>query len=211
VIDAFVSLFRQWVLRSEYWSRPDNSILAGTMMFSLDQLHRRSEQLQKKARRVNLAWTIGAFPLTILVAELVNPRTRTVAAEFFYALLPIFLFPALYRIFSRCCLEAADAFVSIQDIGNPRRYELNRKEESLRMWSEQMGTVLVFTMLAFISIPTFFLFLGKTPMVRSWLSVNLIVFAIQTAIFFTVLKRLNQRAAFAVQQETAAIDTLQKR
>src|SRR5215475_2922141 len=69
VVDAFVSMLRQ------RWWRPE---------------HRRSEQLRKNAMRANVAWTIGALGLYVVVASLVHPvrTTVTTTATFFY---PLFL------------------------------------------------------------------------------------------------------------------------
>jgi hypothetical protein len=110
-----------------------------------------------------------------------------VTAEFFYALIPISLFFALYLRFSGGCAQI-EGFASIRADGNRRRRELERKWESLQMWSAHMGTVLILAMLAFASIPVFFSLLGKAPIARSWLFVNLIVFAIQAVLYFAVLK-----------------------
>src|SRR5215813_10848244 len=69
VIDGFVSMLRQRLMRPEY---------------------RRSEQLRKSVMRAKFAWPIGALGLYVVVAWLVHPgRTKvTEAAAFFY---PVYL------------------------------------------------------------------------------------------------------------------------
>jgi len=160
VIDGFVSMLRQRLLRPEY---------------------RRSEQLRKSAMHANLAWTIGALGWYAVVAWLVHPGRTTVTetATFFYPLYLVLCWLALYKAFS-----PADHL------------------ECLRRWSDYMGPALIIGTLVWPAIGVFFsLLLGRVPGLRSWLSVNFIVFAIQTALFYAFLKPRNERAALAIEQE----------
>jgi hypothetical protein len=160
VIDGFVSMLRQRLLRPKY---------------------RRSEQLRKSAMRANFAWTIGALGWYAVVAWLVHPGRTTVTetAAFFYPLYLVLCWLALYKAFS-----PADHL------------------ECLRRWSDYMAPALIIGTLVWPAIGVFFsLLLGRVPGLRSWLSVNFIVFAIQTALFYTFLKPRNERAALAIEQE----------
>ena len=74
------------------------------------------------------------------------------------------------------------------------------------MWSAHMGTVLMFALLTFASIPVFFSLLGgKPPIGHSWLFVYLIVFAVQAVLYFAVLKQVNRRATLALEQEIVLV------
>jgi len=160
VIDGFVSMLRQRLLRPEY---------------------RRSEQLRKSAMRANLTWTIGVLGLYGVVAWLVHPARTTVTetAAFFYPLCVVLLWLALYKAFS-----PADHL------------------DCLRRWSGYMGPALIIGTLVWPAIGAFFsLLLGRVPGLRSWLSVNFIVFAIQTALFYAFLKPRNERGALVLEQE----------
>lgn len=205
VIDAFVSMLRQWVLRSRYRSGPERRSLA-VGMSSLAEFHARSERVEKNARRLNWVWILGALPLHLLVAAVVNPRNRTVTAEFTYTVLPVFILLALCSIFSRGFAGDTEGSLSIRNTRNSRRNELERKWDCFRLWSDYMGPVLALSALAWVSPAVLAYFLGKTPMARSWASVNFIVFGIQAVLFFAIVKRLNARAALALQQEIEAID-----
>ena len=160
VVDGFVSMLRQRLLRPEY---------------------RRSEQLRKSAMRANFAWTIGALGLYVVVAWLVHPGRTTVTetAAFFYPVYLVLFWLAVYKAFS-----PADHL------------------DCLRRWSDYMGPALIIGTLVWPAIGVFFsLLLGRIPGLRSWLSVNFIVFAIQTALFYAFLKPRNERAALALEQE----------
>ena len=197
------SMLRQWVLRSEYWSRRERPIpVAG--MHSLQEFHGRSDQLQKKARRMNLAWIIFAIPVHVVVLGLIHPRNTTLSAEAFYAVLPVLILAALYRAFNRGFVGASEEFVSLTSSGDDRQTELAHRWESLQNWSDYMGYVLVFMALAWVSPAIFASLIGVNPAPRSWASVNFIVFMVQAALFFAILKRSNQRAALALQQEMEA-------
>jgi hypothetical protein len=67
-----------------------------------------------------------------------------------------------------------------------------------------MGLIMIFALLAFAGIALVGPWIGRAPNGSQWLWTNLIVFSIQTVLFFAVLKRLNERAAAALQQEMAA-------
>ena len=150
---------------------------------------------------MNLAWVLGAFPLHLAIAALADPSTQTLRGEFFYTIFPVCLFFALYRILGRTSLAA---------IGDSPRNQLERKLERLLMWADYMGPILISIILAFVSIGVLGPFLGKAPVGSRWLWVHLMLFGIQTIIFFTVLKGLNQRAAGALQEEIDAMNGLRQ-
>jgi hypothetical protein len=186
VIDAFFSMLRQRLFRSEFQSR--------------------SEQLQRKARLGNLAWTLAVVPLQVIAALLVNPANRTMSAQVFYSVLPVFLFLALHHMLSRRVAGPIDEYGLVKGTRSAFRAELERRLDSLRLWSEQMGRVLILTMLTLVSVAIAGSLLGGKPPAGSvWLIADLIVFAIQTVTFFTFLKRINERAAQTLQEEIGTL------
>lgn len=204
LMDAGISLLRQWLLRSEYRSRPERRVFAGGMP-SLDEIHRLSDQLQKKANRVNLAWVLSVMPLLLVVAAVVNPATTTFVAQGFYLVLPASIFFSLYMLGLRCS-KSINTFTSIHHSSHSAQTELKRKRDGFEMWIERTGLCLIICMLTWVS-PVLLAFLLRQPnVVQSWPFVHSIVFGVETLVFFIVVKRPNERAVEAVQQEIEAGD-----
>jgi len=184
LIDAFISLLRQRLLPTEC----------------------RAEQLQKNATRVNLAWTVGALGWYVIVAEVVHPARATVTlmGSLYYTVLQPALWLALYLVFSPAC--AAGSHVSIAKSENRRRRDLESHLDSLRRWSEYMGPLLITGTLIWPVVAIFFALLGgyRPQGGRTWGSVNLIVFAIQTALFFAFVKPRDECAVRALKEQIAA-------
>jgi hypothetical protein len=197
VIDAFVSMLRQRMLRTDYLLHPQ-----------LFHLHQRAEHLRKQALKANLTWALATIPLQIAAAVLMNPGTRTVAAELWYAVVPAALFLSLHRIFSRGLDGSAEDYASIANAETPGRIQLERKRDSLLRWAQDMGRVLIVMSLALGSIAVFGGLLGASSVGRSWMRVYLVVFAIQTSLFFLFLRRLNRKAAREIDEEIGAINAL---
>ena len=66
--------------------------------------------------------------------------------------------------------------------------------------------MLIFAMLLLVSVAIAGSLLGgKPPAGSAWIFADLIVFAIQTVTFFTFLKRINERAAQALQVEIGTL------
>jgi hypothetical protein len=181
--DAFVSLLRQHLLRTEC---------------------SRAEQLQENASRVNVAWAVGALGWYVIVAAVVHPAPATVTqmASLFYTVLQPALWLALYLVFSPAC-AAGGHVSSIATEENRRRRELENHLDSLRRWSEYMGPLLITGTLIWPAVAIVFALLGgyRPQGGRTWGSVNLIVFAIQTALFFAFVKPRDERAVRALNEE----------
>jgi hypothetical protein len=65
LLDAFLSLIRQWVLRSGNWRHGQPNMAAGEIALA-EQLRQNSEALHRRAWRLNLLWMIGAFVVLLL-------------------------------------------------------------------------------------------------------------------------------------------------
>jgi len=66
LLDAVVSLARQWVLRSGYWQHGQQTMLADGAVALSEQLRRNAEVLHRRAWRLNLVWMVGAFIVLLL-------------------------------------------------------------------------------------------------------------------------------------------------
>jgi hypothetical protein len=197
LLDAVLSLLRQWLLRARYGARRTRPAFAAGL--SPEQLHRESERLQKRAGRLNLAWVLSVIPLQIFVAAQVNPVTQTVGAATLYALLPVMILLSLHLRFN--CLSDGGSLSSILSAGRSRRIELERKRQKFMLWAESTGTILI-VCLAIWAIPVLIgsLFTGVDAL-RSWAFVNSVVIGTHTLAFFAILKRSNNRAVIALQRE----------
>ena len=129
LLDAGISLLRQWLLRSEYWSRPERPVFAGGLP-SPGEIHRISDQLQKKANRVNLAWALSVIPLQLVVVAAVHPATRTAVAQGFYLILPTTTFLALYLV-GISASKSRYALTSIAHSNHTAQTELKRKRDEI--------------------------------------------------------------------------------
>ncbi len=61
LIDALVSLVRQWVLRSGYWRHAQPPIAIDGAMALAEQLRRNAETLHRRAWRLNLIWMFASI------------------------------------------------------------------------------------------------------------------------------------------------------
>jgi len=199
LMDGFISLLRQRLFRRS--PRALSAMTAGGPTPA--DLHERSERLQKWARLMNCVWVLSAFPLQFAAAWLMQPGTRTASASLFYTFFPSCLFIALYGVFSRISTDEAGQLLS-RATRDETVKKLAARFESFKKWSDYMGLIMIFALLAFAGIALVGPWIGRAPNGSQWLWTNLIVFSIQTVLFFAVLKQLNERAAAALQQEMAA-------
>jgi hypothetical protein len=194
VLDAALSLLRQWLLRSEQ-NRRGRAVLAGGPSHEFHQL---SERLQKRASRLNLAWVLSVIPLQIFVATEVNPITRTLSAGLLYALLPVCTVLSFHPLINRYCSEG---FVSISHSNRSTRTALENKRIRYELWAGYTGTILVVCTLIWTLPVVLGALVGGARVLHSWAFVNALVTGVEALVYFAVLKRFNQRALAAVQQE----------
>jgi hypothetical protein len=186
--------FANGMLRGRNPSRP---VLAAGL--SPEQLHRESEKLQKRAGWLNLAWVLSVIPLQIFVAAQVNPVTQTAPAALFYPLLPVMIFLSLHPLFNRSA--AGQGLTSILRAGRSRRTELERRQQRFTLWAEYTGKILIVCLMIW-TIPVLIasVFVGALAL-RSWALVHSVVIGTETLAYFAILKRSNNRAVIALQQE----------
>jgi hypothetical protein len=205
--DATVSLVRQWLLRADY--RQGREVLAGGPR-SFDEFHRISERRQLAARRLNLIWILSVIPLEIFIASVIHPITKTESASALYLFLPVCIFLALYPLLNRGFSGEADGFTSISNPSHQRQTRLERRLEIFQSWAESAGIIVLilfstwtgFVLLGFLFVAGEGMFAGDVT--RTWPVVYVVVIAIQTLTYFAVLKRVNEKAVSALQQELDA-------
>ena len=195
LMDAAMSLLRQWLLRP-----PARPVFAGGVS-SLNELHRESNRLQRKANLVTLAWVLSMIPLELAVAGTVQPTTVTFSAQWAYGVMPIAIFFFLYM---KCSVSEGPS-TSILYRDREEQTALVRKRDTLQTRLERMGLALILSLIIWISPIIFFgLLLRSTHVFRNWGFVNSVVFAVQTLVFFAVVSRPTRRALSALEQEIEA-------
>jgi hypothetical protein len=153
---------------------------------------------------LNLIWILSVIPVEIFVASELHPMTTTGNASVLYALLPACIFLALYPLLNRGFSGEADGFMSISDPRRQRQARLERCRDIFQAWAEPTGFILLL-LLATWAVPVLIgLLFPRALMPRSWAVVYVIVVAIQTLTYFSVLKRVNEKAVIALQQEIKA-------
>ena len=179
--DAAVSVLRQQLLRSDS-----------------------SERRQAVARGLNLIWILSVIPVEIFVASELHPTTTTGNASVLYALLPVSMFLALYPLLNRGFSGEADGFTSISDPGQQRQTRLERRRDIFQAWAESTGIILLLILATWVVPVLIGLLFARALVARSWAIVYVIVIAIQTLTYFALLKRMNEKAVIALQQEIEA-------
>jgi hypothetical protein len=191
MFDGFVSLLRQWLLRL-----PQGGVVPRGA--SLEEIHRISVRLQKRAHRINLAWILSMVPMEIAVAAAVQPITKTDSAQIAYAVLPMAIFFCIYLKSSAC----ETTFTTLQYRGPSAEQLLVRTRDTLQSRLERTGFALVLTLVMW-SWPVVLvgLILRSSGVFRSWAFVNTFVFGLQTCIFYFLVSRFDRRALTAVEAE----------
>jgi hypothetical protein len=193
--DASMSLLRQWL-----WRPPVRPVFAGWMP-PLNELHRVSNRLQRKANLVTLAWVLSIIPLELAVAGTVQPTTRTFNALWAYGVMPIAIFFFLYTK----CSVSEGSFASILNRSREERTALERKRDTLQSRLERMGLALILGLTIWLSPILFFgLLFRSTHVFRNWGFVNSVVFAVQTLVFFAIVRGPTRQALDAIEQEIEA-------
>jgi hypothetical protein len=207
VIDAALSLGRQWFLRTDPWSS------GGEKSLALVALHLRSEQAHRLAWRLNLFF-LTAFVI-VIVAIRPNPRTNNALNGLFV----LWFVGTAYLRHRRAVATVAQQHLALSIVGNPRRMLLVRRRDSLRDFAgggslsfpwEQAPVTLLFLLLTFSLISVFVRSAasGIPPwnIAGVWRFVVIGIGGVALVFLWIVVRRLNLSAANALQQEIDAID-----
>lgn len=197
LLDATVSLVRQWLLRSAYWRRAP--------LGNAETLHRR-------AWRLNLAWLVGT-----VVVYMVCPLKSHTNPIFIAAFITMFISYSRgkYGRFQ----DIGDALFTSLDFSKPARdqyrFQLEAKRDGLRDWRSRTsmksfgygrgGYVLLLEVFAGLAlwVQPYFRHDVVVDPVRLWEFVAGLGILIAS---WVALGRINDRAAEAYQQEIDAMD-----
>jgi hypothetical protein len=209
LFDAFVSLVRQWVLRSGYWrhTRPPVAMDGATAL--TEQLRRDAEALHRRAWRLNLFWTVCGFAIYLVIPLSSHWN-------------PIFLMWFIttcitYRMNRRGVRPPEDGLLTIRPSPDARtiyRKQLEGKRDGLRSWNGNLtmknvnffgaGVLVLLVVLNIALIAELhyrpYLHIDR---VRLWeSSAGLVILAV----YWLFMKKCNERAAQAIQLEIDEMD-----
>src|SRR5215831_19531714 len=117
---------------------------------------------------------------------------------------PYLCFLALYPLLNRGSSGEADGFTSISDPVQQRQTRLERRRDIFQAWAEFTGIILLLILATWVVPVLIGLLFARALVARSWAIVYVIVIAIQTLTYFALLKRMNEKAVIALQQEIEA-------
>ena len=211
LLDVFISLIRQWVLRSGYWRnpRPTMAFDGGTAL--TEQLRRNAETLHRRAWRLNFLW--GACGLVIYLMLPLSSHWNWIVLMLFTKAAYSYLKNRRGR---RPLEQGLLSIGSRPDARATYRDQLEGKLDGLRLWNGSMtmkninligGGVLVLlivlnaAMLAKLHYRPYL----EIDRGRLWqFSIGVVILAV----YWLFMKRCNDRAAKAIQQEIDAMDEL---
>jgi hypothetical protein len=218
LLDALVSLVRQWVLRSSYWrhARPPIAMDGATAL--TEQLRQNSEALHRRAWRLNLIWMIGAF-IVLLLSRL----------QLFWGPFVIVIFANAIGTYLRTRQgrrERASVIESVRrsllrdPVENPKLYrqQMEGKRDGLIAWGQFKPSKILWNadghqggkFLAVLLVVAGLLMLMRP--LRPGASYDWMAFIeflsglIVLLVCWRFVKKVNQRAAQAIQQEIDALD-----
>ena len=206
ILDGFLSLIRQWILRSRYWlngSRFEIPADASVELVEWILQMRKAKHLHRKARRLNFAWSLGAVAV-FLICPL--PLERKVIFVFY--LMPLFNL-ALSSEKNRIRKEERDDLSLSQEPHQTYRRWTEAKRDGLRLWSASLISPKNPGVSALISLLFLSLFMWLRQAVRhaEFDPVRMGEYFAGIAVLALLLyflRKVNQRAAQAFQQ---AIDS----
>jgi hypothetical protein len=213
LIDATVSLIRQWVLRAGYWRHAQPPIAMDGAIALTEQLRRNAETLHRKAWRLNLVWMVCA--LVIFLALPLSSHWNPIATMMFVTSFMTYLNKRRgIRPPDRGLLD----FRRWPDAQTMYRKQLEGKRDGLRSWSGSLtmkninffgGGVLVLLIVLNAALIAKLHFRPYLNIDRGRLwqsSVGVVILAV----YWLFMKRCNERAAKAIQQEIDAMDDSSK-
>jgi hypothetical protein len=213
LFDASVSLIRQWVLRSGYWRHDQPAIAAKGATALVEQLRRNAENLHRRAWRLNFLWIVCGLAVYLVLP--LSSHWNPIVLMAFITTLFTYSNNRKGRRYPERELLSIRAW---PDAGSIYRQRLEGKRDGLRQWdgsSTRKNINLFGGGVLILLIAMHFLMLAKLhhrpylhiDRARLWESSAGVV--ILTAYWF-FMKRLNERAAKAIQQEIDAMDETPK-
>jgi len=221
LFDVFVSLVRQWLLRSGYWRHSQQTIVIDGATALTDHLRRNAEALHQRAWRLNLIWMAGAFivmPLSqlqmfsspFMVVIFINatglywhsrqgrrPGERTNG----YITLSLFSTPEDFRKLYRQRIEGKrDGLI-----------EWCRFQPSKISWNANFFGGKFLLILLVVAGVAMFLRPNRPGTSFDWLALFEFLSGVMVlAVFWRFVKKANERATQAIQQEIDALEVPSK-
>jgi hypothetical protein len=209
LLDALVSLVRQWVLRSGYWRHPRPTMAFDGATALTEQLRRNAETLHRRAWGLNFLWGACGF-----VVYLVLP----LSSHWNWIVLMMFIKAASSYLKDRRGRRSPEqgllSLGSLPDARATYRNHLEGKRDGLRSWNGSLtmknvnffgGGVLV---LLVVLNGALLAKLHYRPYLnidhgRLWeSSIGVVILTV----YWLFMKKCNERAAKAIQQEIDAME-----
>jgi hypothetical protein len=211
LLDAFLSLVRQWLLRPGSWRQTPPSISIDGSTALSEQLHRKAETWHRRAWRLNALWLICGIAVYFLI-PLSSHWNPIVMIWFISAGASYFN----NRQGKRRPEEGTLSIGSWSDMQTMHRQQLEGKRDGLRTWNGTLsvksiqlfgGGILVLLVVLHVAL---FARLYHRPYLnidhaRIWESSAGVILL---TLYWLFMKRCNKRAERAIQQEIDAMDEL---
>ena len=211
LLDAGVSLVRQWVLRSGYWRHSRPAAIDGAMALA-ESLHQNSEKHFRKAWQLNILWMSGALAVLWMcpVSTILKFQFIGLAAN------------AITLFSGRKSVRGGPLrlhYISLFYYKNSREFyraEIEARRDGLRAWigkaggvgsARRIGILLLIILLLWLIRPVIRYYMGLPNPSLDWDHSRFFVYGlIVWALSFRYLAKVNNRAAQAIQQEIDAMD-----
>jgi hypothetical protein len=205
LLDALVSLVRQWVLRSGYWRHAQPPIAIDGATVLAEQLRRNAETLHRRAWRLNFVWMASSFSIYFLIP--LSSHWNPIVLMVFISV--CFKYSNNRR--GRRHLEQGTLSIrSWPDARTMYRKQLEGKRDGLRLWNGRSTTksgggvlLCLMVLLTVIYANLYYSPYLNIDRVRLWESFSGVVILTGYSLF---MRRCNERAAKAIQQEIDAMD-----
>lgn len=209
LFDAAVSLIRQWVLRSGYWRHAQPPIAMDGATALTEQLRRNSEALHRKAWRLNLVWAVCGLAIYLLIP--LSSHWNPIAVMVF---ITTFITYSKNRQGVRPPEQGTLSIRSWPDARTMYRKLLEGKRDGLRSWngSFTMKSINLFGGGVLVLLVILNLALLAKLHYRPYLSIDRgrlwesSAGVVILTVYWLFMKRCNERAARAIQQEIDAMD-----
>jgi len=213
--DAFVSLLRQWVLRSGQWRNSQSTITADGAMAIPKILDLNSQRLFRRAWRWNVLWTFGAFWVLCLCPVPIGVKF-VIAGLAAHSVLLLFGKKAAVTH-----TGVGFSFVSLFHYKNSREFhqaEIEARRDALRTWirgdieNRMRGAGGIFFMLGIVTLsmlvfPIIGNYLGWQNTGVDWEHSRYFFLGLIVITFsWRFMRSLSERAVQAFQDEIDAMD-----
>jgi len=220
LFDAVISLVRQWVLRSGYWKRDQQAMAVDGALALSEQLRRDAHALHRRAWRLNLIWMVGAF-VVMLISGL-----QMLWSPFVFAILCNATFTYLKdRKGLRADASASD-YIALLRVGSrdwthdsrPYRHQIEGRRDGLIAWCQFKPSEIAWNAVFYSGgkfLVVLLLVAGVLMLMRplrpgtsyDWMAFGeFLAGLIVLLVFWRFVRKINERAAQAIQQEIDALD-----